>query len=408
MLKGRDTIGKPIIAYETGEKVAQVRDLIFDYRRNRVLGFLVIEKGWLRKGEAVAVEAVRSIGPDSIIITDKAAIVDLAELPELQAVIEDDKALIHAKIMTTDGQNLGTILDLYFEDETWSVVGYEASGGLFVDIYSGRAFIPAPQTIEIGKDYAFVNPEVAEKMKEHTGGLEAQLQAMGKQAQAAAAAAGDQWQELSEATAEQLQKTRSTAQETLKSTRAAMDKKTQTLLPQPTLEHTQGRRVRQEVRTPDGQLIAAPGLIVTEPVMAEAQRYGLEDELIAAVGLTPSETIGAEAKGRLQKTQAQLRQGTHQLQEGLQHLWQQTTDQVSHLRENRVHAHEESRIQSALGRHVNRTILDAADNVILNEGELITHGAIERARQADVLETLLDSVDKRQSRQTAASPEQRP
>ncbi|MDQ5852218.1 MAG: photosystem reaction center subunit H, partial [Chloroflexota bacterium] len=39
-----------------------------------------------------------------------------------------------------------------------------------------------------------------------------------------------------------------------------------------------------------------------------------------------------------------------------------------------------------------RVILDPQDNVILNVGELITHQAVERARQAGVLDMLLSSV----------------
>jgi hypothetical protein len=53
---------------------------------------------------------------------------------------------------------------------------------------------------------------------------------------------------------------------------------------------------------------------------------------------------------------------------------------------------EQEQIKRALGRPVTRVILDSQDNVILNTGEVITNQAIRRARAADVLDILLDSV----------------
>ncbi|HIK14866.1 MAG TPA: hypothetical protein IGS53_06170 [Leptolyngbyaceae cyanobacterium M33_DOE_097] len=53
---------------------------------------------------------------------------------------------------------------------------------------------------------------------------------------------------------------------------------------------------------------------------------------------------------------------------------------------------EERRIKQALGRPVTRVILDTQDNVILDVGDLVTHQAIEKAAQADVLDILLSSV----------------
>jgi hypothetical protein len=55
---------------------------------------------------------------------------------------------------------------------------------------------------------------------------------------------------------------------------------------------------------------------------------------------------------------------------------------------------QQRRIDQAVGRRVGRTILDPSDNVILNQGEMITYLAIQRAKEAGVLEILLDAVVK--------------
>jgi hypothetical protein len=52
----------------------------------------------------------------------------------------------------------------------------------------------------------------------------------------------------------------------------------------------------------------------------------------------------------------------------------------------------EKRIKRALGRPASRVILDADDNVILNTGDIITNRAVLAAREAGVLDILVDSV----------------
>lgn len=50
------------------------------------------------------------------------------------------------------------------------------------------------------------------------------------------------------------------------------------------------------------------------------------------------------------------------------------------------------RIERAIGRRVSRTIFDPSDNVILQQGELITHNAVHQAKEAGILGILLNSV----------------
>lgn len=53
---------------------------------------------------------------------------------------------------------------------------------------------------------------------------------------------------------------------------------------------------------------------------------------------------------------------------------------------------EDSKIKAAVGLPVNRFILDKSDQVILENGQLITNEAIEKARGAGMLDVLLSSV----------------
>ncbi len=145
-----------------------------------------------------------------------------------------------------------------------------------------------------------------------------------------------------------------------------------TLMMPPTLEQAFGQRVGTIVRTDEGLIIAAPGQIVTERVIERARTYHKENELIDAAGL------GATASGA-QATQS-IQDSAQQFKETTSSLWDRLKGSLSATQERAAQEAEERRTRYALGRPTNRVILDPADNVILNVGELITHQAIERAK----------------------------
>jgi uncharacterized protein YrrD len=91
-----------------------------------------------------------------LIITSADSVFSAKQVPEVAKFLEYNSVLKETRILTTDGRDLGTMVDLYFDSETGVVEGYEVSGGLFADAYSGRSFVPTPQTLKIGKDVALV------------------------------------------------------------------------------------------------------------------------------------------------------------------------------------------------------------------------------------------------------------
>lgn len=552
MLKGNDIIGKPIITYDTGKQIEKVQDLIFDQSSNFLLGFLVSDNGWFSSAKVIPLEDIHAIGPDAVIAKWKLGIVPARKVPEIKKILERNNVLKGTKLMTTDGRNLGTMVDLYFDERTGKIEGYEVTGGLFADATSGRSFVPAPQTLKIGIDVAFVPPETAEMMQEQvndiqnknspdtpprtqrsprkagrtsdkdalatsrriviysqetedgaiqTAGdrliqtpkiavdrlheapssdritkdenlflIEGQAPAttsltdtfidQGEQkafvvgkivdrtvitpdgtplvvqgqvvtftdAEAAVRwgilnqlylAAGGNVQDRSGqklqdapqiAIAQPLEVTQTTT-EKVQLTKDKADDKLEETPSIPTVEQTKGRRLQRSVRTQEGFLIAATGQIVNDRVIDRAKTYHQEQELMAAVGINVGEAVPSNKNDLL--TTTQLQTAVHSADENLldgaipgkqeaSGLWEPIKKTVSRLQKRNHKAIEAQRLKKALGRPVNRVLLDSQDNVILNIGEVITHQAIEKARQAGVLDILLESVD---GRNRAVSPE---
>ena len=42
MIKGKELLGRPVIAIDSGERLETARDLVFDHQANQVLGILIL------------------------------------------------------------------------------------------------------------------------------------------------------------------------------------------------------------------------------------------------------------------------------------------------------------------------------------------------------------------------------
>jgi uncharacterized protein YrrD len=456
MRKGRDLIGKPIIAVNNGLKVTTIKDLIFSQQQDILVAVLTEEPGWFNSGAVVLISQIQTIGADGILIASEADITPAHQVPLVRSLLDRNNILRGTQVMTVSGRNLGRMVDLYFDTHTGKVEGYEVSGGIFADAYTGRSFVPTSDTIKIGEDYAFVPDSVIGLMEEQTGGLKAALIATGEKAKEVGAATAEKVTEVQNqvstavtdaiVTPEEqkrfsLGKTAladvcyrdgsvflpegrlitefdieraealgllaelyqgaggdliaAAKQKTAQKTEELKQKATETLSQATatlTVDEALGRRVRMTVYSPNGEIVAAVGQIVTEQTIERAHKAHQEAALMNATGLSVKDTA---------KSQSQLLAGKagHQAQDMMVEVQSKSAsllDWVKYQAENTFQQGkanlEAQRIKGALGRPVNRVIFDSQDQVLLNQGDLVTHQSIEAARQADVLDILLDSI----------------
>jgi uncharacterized protein YrrD len=465
--KGKELLGKPVITYDTGERINRIKDLIFDENDSSLLGFLVAEKGWFNNAKVLPLFLVSEIGADAIIVPSKDAIAPSRDYGTMHNILANENILNGTRIMTTDGRDLGKLIDFYFDEKSGAIEGYETSGGLFADAYSGRSFVPATHTLKIGEDVAFVPIETIALMEEQVGGIKAAMQTASEKLQSTAQVAGERLHDTAQVAGERFQDTAQIAGARLQTagrtvntrfTNAIVDRSEQKAfaigkmaqfpvkapngiqvvsageiintqvaesaerlgvldelyrsaggsLTEPlrdrmgnamagfTIEQAQGRRAQREVYTPQGYIIAAQGQIVTQHAIDRAKATHQESALLEAVGLSNSVAARSQAGALATTTGNRLKTTTantsERVREGALTMWEHVKETANDLQGRSKEAIEEKRIKGALGRPTTRVILDRNDEVILNVGELINHKAIDGAREAGILDILLDSV----------------
>lgn len=170
MVKASDLLGRAVVSREGGRELGRVKDLVVDDSGTRVLA-IVVREGLLRGARVAQWQSVRAVGPDSVILDSARSVVSANDLPQIKSVLERKTRIRGLKLQTTAGKEIGRIEDFHVEESSGAVLGYELSSGLFSDTFSGRPFLPTPPVIEVGKDVAFIAPEVEATIVESTGGI---------------------------------------------------------------------------------------------------------------------------------------------------------------------------------------------------------------------------------------------
>jgi uncharacterized protein YrrD len=369
MRNGKGMIGKPVVAYDSGEEFKTIIDLIFDQESNQLLGFLVDEGGWFSNALVLPLTNVQAIGADAVIVAARDTIDSASEFPAMQRILERDNILKGTRIMTIDGRDLGTMTDLYFDDTTGAIEGYEVSGGLFADAYSGRSFVPAPDTLKIGEDIAFVPSETADLMQEQVGGIRGAMQTAGGKVQEMAQFTGDKAQEAAQFTGEKFHEatqftgekfheaTQFTGEKFHEATQFAGTSITNAVVnPEEQEAFVLGKVSQVTIETTDGITLIREGQIVTQSQILSARHCNMMDNLYHATGGSVKDRLGERLTGAVGGIGANIG------------------------------------IDQALGHRVSKMIFTTEGSVVAVEGQIVTPRVIERAKTNHQEQALLEAV----------------
>ena len=289
-----------------------------------------------------------------------------AEAPGLKEIVDQSEKIVDKKVFTVTGDEQGTIADIYFDESSGKVLGFEVSGGLLGDAAKGTSYLPTEEITSIGTDVIYVAPAVADALDQQVGGIQGALQD-----------AGEKLDETKTGIAGKAGQARDDAGRTGEETSG---------------DALLGKRTGSDVETDSGAVIVPRGRRVRPEDVEAAKAAGKLPALTSAVAMGAAQDAGAGAKDAIGSAG-----------DSAANLWDQFTAKISAMTDATGKRLDEqktkgrlSEIADAIGRPVTKVILDREDNVILNLGDIITHQAVQRAHEAGGLDSLLASVYKAQ------------
>ncbi|MDQ0269560.1 PRC-barrel domain-containing protein [Cytobacillus purgationiresistens] len=146
--------GLPVIEIKSGTVLGEVCDLII-LTDGTVKGLLVKVGSFFKKTYLLDIKEVSSFGWDGVMVIDRMTLIPLHKHKEY--TFAGDNRLLGKMIMTKEGDRLGLLEDVYFQEEVGTIVGYELSDGFFSDMLEGKKVIKTDEPPAIGKDAIIVN-----------------------------------------------------------------------------------------------------------------------------------------------------------------------------------------------------------------------------------------------------------
>ena len=125
ILRASDVVGLPVVTLDSGEDVAEIRDVVYDAGRHQLLGFTLNKRGFLagRLKTMLSASALHAVGKDAVTIPTQSAI---AHSEADGTAASETVNVIGNKVLTAEGTMLGTVDGVILRSGTKpEAVGYE-------------------------------------------------------------------------------------------------------------------------------------------------------------------------------------------------------------------------------------------------------------------------------------------
>jgi sporulation protein YlmC with PRC-barrel domain len=153
LLAARSLTTLPVVTLG-GEAVAQVKDTVFDAAAGRITGFTLSGRGLLSGPlkQSLPWSGVHALGPHAVMIRDARALQDTSVVVARREAQQG--RVLHAKVLTDEGAEVGTVLDVIVEGGTGGrVVGFRIAAGKALVQGSRRrrhrVYVPRGETLTV-------------------------------------------------------------------------------------------------------------------------------------------------------------------------------------------------------------------------------------------------------------------
>lgn len=148
--------GLSVISLKGGEEIGKVIDLLF--HETSVKGLLIDKNGWLNRHLYVPIKNIHAIGQDALVIddTNMLSAYDKKQFP-FYSLHNGAKKIVGKTLMSTEGEKLGLVEDVYFDEKMGNIVGYEVTDGFIADLKEGKRVLKTTTPLTVGEEVLVID-----------------------------------------------------------------------------------------------------------------------------------------------------------------------------------------------------------------------------------------------------------
>jgi uncharacterized protein YrrD len=148
--------GVPVYNENTGKRLGQVMDLCINHT-GKVESLLLDGKGLFQRDRLIPLNQISSFGTDGVMVSCEIDSLPVVQHNRAVHFLNSHHGLFRKPVLTSEGEKLGLLEDVYFQEELGTIIGYEITDGFFADITEGKKVVKTNRPITVGKDVIVVD-----------------------------------------------------------------------------------------------------------------------------------------------------------------------------------------------------------------------------------------------------------
>jgi uncharacterized protein YrrD len=172
----KELLGLPVISLEEGQQLGVVRELVIDREEACVAAIVISPKGFLKESRVLAYAKVQSVGSHAVTVA-KATQADKSLSQQLTRFTS--RSLEGTRIITDQGNALGTIEDVIINTQSGKIAFLEISGNLIEGILKKQASLAIEFIKTLGKDVIVASAEAEANLIYSENSLQCKLKSVG-------------------------------------------------------------------------------------------------------------------------------------------------------------------------------------------------------------------------------------
>lgn len=170
LMRAGDLLGRVVVSIDSGEDVAEVRDVVYDGEAHRLLGFTLNKRGFFAGRLKTVLDAamVTAIGPDAVMVRDDTAVHAADGPPPGLDDLAAARPVLGNRVLSSDGTDLGEIVAVILSTgEEPMAVGYE----LRQNDRSDTSFVPISAQMALSGDNLVLPAEATDFVRNDLAGF---------------------------------------------------------------------------------------------------------------------------------------------------------------------------------------------------------------------------------------------
>lgn len=177
LVRASELTGWPVVSL-AGEKVAEIKDVVFDRASGQVNGFTLRSPGLFsrRRRDALAWQAVHGLGRDAVMIAAPQALIPAGKLVGRRELKRGN--VLRNQVLTDLGVDVGSVVDVVLQVGRGAhVVGYEVHASPALPARGQKVYIPLPTTLMVSGERLIVPAAATEFIVNDLTGFGAAVEA---------------------------------------------------------------------------------------------------------------------------------------------------------------------------------------------------------------------------------------